>query len=363
MNIIIKKILNKIEESGFEAYLVGGFVRDYLIGVDSLDVDICTNALPRDLHKIFPNNNNSNNYGGFNLKLKNYNIDITTYRKEIKYEKRKPVEIIYINNLEEDIRRRDFTINSICMDKSEKVIDLVDGVNDLNNHLIKMLGNIKERLEEDPLRILRAIRFATTLNFNLDENLYNAIKDNYELVSTLSDIRIKEELTKILLNKNYLKGLKLLKEFKILDLLKISYDDITYVNDISGMWAQLKVLKNYGFTKQEIRNIISIKEILDNGVVDNKILYKYGLYNSLVASEILDIDKKIVNKLYKKLPIENDQDLQIKPDEIVNILNISERKISKVRKELIDLILEGRLNNNNKEIKNYLKQRKDGSYE
>lgn len=355
MNVIVKKILNKLTAAGYEAYLVGGFVRDYLIGINSLDVDICTNALPKDLHKIFPNNNNNNNYGGFNLQIKNYNIDITTYRKEIKYEKRKPVEIEYINNLEEDIKRRDFTINSICMDKDEKVIDLTGGVNDLNNHLIKMLGNIKERLTDDPLRILRAIRFATILNFHLDEDLYNAIKENYYLVSNLSDIRIKEELTKILLNKNYQKGLNLLKELKILDILKISFDDITYVNDISGMWAQLKIDKNYGFTKQEIRNIISIKEIINGGIIDNKVLYKYGLYNSLVAAEILHIDKKSVNKMMKKLPLENEKDLQIKPSELVEVLKIDQREISKIRKELINLILEGKLNNNNKDIKNYLK--------
>ncbi len=355
MDVIIKKVLNKIINSGYEAYLVGGYVRDYLLGIKSLDVDICTNALPKDLHKIFPNNNNLNNYGGFNLKIKNYNIDITTYRKELKYEKRKPVKIEYINSLEEDILRRDFTINSICMDSNEKVIDLTNGVNDLNNHVIKMLGNIKKRLNDDPLRILRAIRFATVLNFHLDKELYNNIKENYQLVSNLSDIRIKEELTKIFLNKNYLVGLNLLKELKILEVLQIDFDEIVYVNDISGMWAQLKINKNYGFTKQEIRNIINIKEIINGGVINNKVLYKYGLYNALVAAEILQIDKKIVNKMAKKLPINNEKDLQITAKEILEITKIEPVKLNVYKKNIINLILDGKLNNNNKEIKKYLK--------
>jgi len=230
---IIKGILKKIEDNGFNAYLVGGYVRDYLLGINSLDVDICTNALPKDLHKLFPGNNNSNNYGGFNLNIKGYNIDITTFRKELSYDKRKPTEIIYIDSLEEDIKRRDFTINSICMTSSEQIIDLANGIDDLNNRTIKMLGNISERLKEDPLRILRAIRFSCVLNFEIDKSLYQEIEKNYELVGTLSKTRIKQELNKILLHKNYLKGLSLLKKIKLLELLNIEYNDnISYINDI-----------------------------------------------------------------------------------------------------------------------------------
>ena len=354
MNTIIKKVLSTIENAGYEAYLVGGFVRDYLLGNNALDVDICTNALPKDLYKLFPFNKNANDYGGFNLKIKNYNIDITTFRKELKYEGRKPVEVIYINDLEEDIKRRDFTINSICMTKEEKVIDLVGGVNDLNNHLIKMNGNIKERLQEDPLRIMRAIRFASILNFKLDDELYKEIQNNYTLVKTLSDIRIKEEITKILLDKNYLKGLNLLKECKILDILGISFKEINYVNDISGMWAQLELSKDYAFTKQEKRNIINIRKIIKGGIINYKILYTYGLYNSLVAGEILQVNKKDINKMMKELPIQSMKDLQISNEEIIEILNIPINELKGVKNLLVDLILDKRLNNNNKELKKYI---------
>ncbi len=358
MDKILKNILIKIEDAGFEAYLVGGFVRDYLLGIKTKDIDICTNALPKDLHKLFPNNNNSNDYGGFNLQIKDYNIDITTYRQELKYDKRKPTELIYIKDLNEDIKRRDFTINSICMDKNEKVIDLVNGIDDLNNHLIKMNGNIKERLEEDPLRILRAIRFACILNFDIDDNLSKEIKDNYELVKTLSDLRIKNELNKMLLNKNFYKGLELLKEYKILDLLNIKYNDITFVNDICGMWAQLDTPKNYAFTKQENRNIINIRQIVKKGIIDNQTLFQYGLYNSLVAGEILNIDKKIINKIFNNLPIQYESDLKISSEEIMEVLNIKpSEKIKKIKKHLINNILNGNIKNNNKDLKKYLLNR------
>jgi len=360
MDKIIKNILKKIEDNGFNAYLVGGFVRDYLIGIKSLDVDICTNALPKDLHKIFPGNNNSNSYGGFNLQIKGYNIDITTFRKELKYDNRKPTEIVYIDKLEEDIIRRDFTINSVCMDKSEKIIDLLNGVEDINNRTIKMISNIKEKLEEDPLRILRAIRFASNLNFNLEEELYNEIKNNYKLVNTLSNTRIKQELNKILLNKNYKKGLSLLKELNILDVLEISYDEIVFVNDICGMWAQLKTNRNYAFTKQENTNIINIRQVVSNGKIGNKELYNYGIYTCLIAGEILNISKKEINKLYSKLNIKALSDLDITNKEIIELLNIEpSKKIKEIKDELINLILENKIRNKNNELRKHIISRKE----
>lgn len=355
MDKIIKNVLSKIEESGFEGYLVGGFVRDYLLGIKTLDVDICTNALPKDLHKIFPNNSNSNSYGGFNLNIKGYNIDITTYRKELKYDKRKPTEIIYLNKLEDDVIRRDFTINSVCMDKNDKIIDLVNGVEDINKQVIRMLGNIKERLTEDPLRILRAIRFSSTLNFDIEENLAKEIKENYYLVNILSNTRIKQEINKILLNKNYLKGLNLLKEYKILDLLDIKFNEINYVNDLCGMWAQLETSKNYAFTKQEITNIINIRQIISDGNIDNHKLYKYGLYTNLVAAKILNIDKNIINKMYNELPIKSLNDLQITNNEIIELLNIKPSKIIKeIKEKMVFEILNKTLKNENKELREYI---------
>lgn len=361
MDKIIKSVLQKIEDNGFSAYVVGGYVRDYLLGIKSNDIDICTNALPKDLHKLFPNNTNSNNYGGFNLVIKKYNIDITTFRKELSYDKRKPTEIIYINSLEEDILRRDFTINSICLNKEDKIIDLVNGVEDLNNRKIKMLGDVPQKLQDDPLRILRAIRFASILGFEIDNELSNAILDNYELVKTLSKMRIKQELTKILLNKNYLKGLNLLKKYKILDILNIEYDEnMIYVNDICGMWAQLKIKEDYGFTKQEKLNIINISKIIEKGIIDNEVLFKYDLYCSLVAGEILGINKKIIMKKANSLPIKSEKDLQISNEEIINLLDIEpSKKIKDIKNELIMQILNNKLRNRNSELKKYILNRKE----
>ena len=176
MNKEILKILEKLDDDNHVSYVVGGYVRDYLLNNPSFDVDICTNRLPEELEKLF--NVKSTLYGNISFKVGNYNIDITTFRKELEYFKRKPIKIEYVNDLESDLLRRDFTINSICMDKYGNIIDILNGKKDLDNKVIRIIGNPLKKLEEDPLRILRAIRFATVLSFNIDSTLDNAIKDN-----------------------------------------------------------------------------------------------------------------------------------------------------------------------------------------
>ena len=243
LNKIIKNILTKIENEGYEAYVVGGYVRDLLVGIFSYDIDICTNATPKELLSIFPNAS-SKNLGGVEFKVKEYHVEITTYREEIKYKGRKPVEFNYINNLVLDLQRRDFTINAICMNSKGEIIDLVGGIDDLSALKIKMIGDPGEKIKEDPLRILRGIRIATNLNFNLESSLYKEIKENKELVLTLSNTRIKEELDKILLSKNVKKGLNLLNDLGILNLLEITnWQNIISVKNLEGMYAQIKVLE------------------------------------------------------------------------------------------------------------------------
>ena len=321
MNKLIKNILSKIENHGFEAYIIGGYVRDLLVGKSSFDIDICTNATPKELIKIFPQSS-TKNLGGIEFKIREYHFEITTYREEIKYKNRKPIEYNYINNLVEDLKRRDFTINAICMNTKGEIIDLIDGTKDLANLKIKMIGNIKTKIKEDPLRILRAIRIATHLNFSLDSELYKELKKEYKRVLKLSNTRIKEELDKILLSENPKKGLKLLEELGISKLLGLTYNEITNVKNLEAMYAQIDIKYNLPFTKVERENIKNIKSILKKGDINKSTLYKHGLFLTTVAGEILNINKKTINKMYKELPIKVRKDLNITPDEIVKILNI-----------------------------------------
>ncbi len=354
MNKLIKNILSKIENHGFEAYIIGGYVRDLLVGKSSFDIDICTNATPKELIKIFPQSS-TKNLGGIEFKIREYHFEITTYREEIKYKNRKPIEYNYINNLVEDLKRRDFTINAICMNTKGEIIDLIDGTKDLANLKIKMIGDIKIKIKEDPLRILRAIRIATHLNFSLDSELYKELKKEYKRVLELSNTRIKEELDKILLSENPKKGLKLLEELGITKLLGLTYNEITNVKNLEAMYAQIDIKYNLPFTKVERENIKIIKSILKKGDINKSTLYKHGLFLTTVAGEILNINKKTINKMYKELPIKVRKDLNIAPDEIVKILNIEySSRGGKILNDLENLIISGKIKNKKKDIIKYL---------
>ena len=350
----IKKILETLENEGYQAYLVGGYVRDYLLGVTSFDVDIATDALPKDIHRIF--NSIKNNYGSINIKVDKLNVDITTFRKDLNYVNRRPSKVVYINNLIDDLERRDFTINAICMNKNGKIIDLLNGCKDLDRRTIKMIGSIDVKLKEDPLRIMRAIRFACILDFKIEDELYEKIKEYSYLVGDLSKERIKNELDKILISKNYKYGLELMKDTKISEVLEINYDDINYVDDLLGMWAQVKVL-NIPFTNVEKGNIIKITEVLDFGKIDNEILYKYGLYISRVAGKILNIKTTKISKMYNKLPIKSREDIDITSKEISSIVGVGE-VIGETYKIIEKEILNYRLKNKKSEILKYLEKRK-----
>ncbi len=359
MNKIIKNVLTKMENTGYEAYVVGGYVRDLLSGIFSYDIDICTNAAPKELLTIFPNAS-SKNLGGIEFKIKEYHIEITTYREEIKYKGRKPVEFNYINNLVIDLQRRDFTINAICMNSKGEIIDLVGGIDDLSDLKVKMIGNPEEKIKEDPLRILRGIRIATILNFNLDSNIYKAIKENKELVLTLSNTRIKEELDKILLSKNVKKGLNLLNDLGLLNLLEVSnWEKIVPVKNLEGMYAQIKINYNLPFTKEEKNNIIAIRRIVNSGSINKQMIYKYGLYLSLVAGEILGIDKKEINKLFKNLPIHDKKEINIKASDIASVLQIDYSKsVGMILKDIENLIINGKIRNKTSDIIKYIKEHK-----
>ena len=359
LNKIVKNILVKIENEGYEAYAVGGYVRDLLSGIYSYDIDICTNATPKELMRIFPNAS-SKNLGGIEFKLKEYHVEITTYREEIKYKGRKPVEFNYVNNLILDLQRRDFTVNAICMNSKGEIIDLVGGIDDLSALKIKMIGDPNKKIKEDPLRILRGIRIATHLNFHLDRALYKEIKENKELVLTLSNTRIKEELDKMLLSKNVKKGLNLLNDLGILTLLEISnWEEIIPVKNLEGMYAQIKINYDLPFTKVEKNNILSIKQILGHETIDKATVYHYGLYLSLVAGEILKIKKKKINKISKELPIHDKKDINIKACDIVAILEIDySKQVSIILKNIENLIINGKIRNKTSDIEKYIRDHK-----
>lgn len=354
MNNKLRRVLKKIEENGFEAYIVGGYVRDHILGIDSTDIDICTNALPKDIIKIFKVTSKPE-YGSFSINDGKYVFDITTYRSESNYVDRKPQNVEYVDNLITDINRRDFTINSLCMNTKGQIIDLLNGRKDIDKRIVKVIGDLDKKLTEDPLRILRAIRFAIVLDFKLDDDIINFIKNNKYLIETLSFTKKKEELDKIFSSKNAEAGLKMLRDLDLLKVLGLDYYKINVVPDILGIWAQIDFDERYPFTKSSLEVIKKIRLIIKNRNIDKLTLYKNDLYVLIVAGEIIGYKRKEITKMFSMLPIKSLSDLKITTEVIVSILDIKPSiKIKQIYEDLELKVLNNELKNNNNAIKKYI---------
>ncbi|MFC1613289.1 CCA tRNA nucleotidyltransferase [Patescibacteria group bacterium] len=214
----ITKIIKTLQKDGFEAYAVGGCARDFLLDKKPNDWDVTTNGEPEKIQKLFPKNFYNNKFGTVTVQTNSKNeemknIEITTYRVDINYSnKRHPDEVKFTSSLEEDLARRDFTINAMALDENKKIIDPFDGKKDLKNKLIRAVGDADKRFNEDALRMLRAVRLAVQLNFKIEETTFNSIKKNCSLLKNISQERIRDEFIKMILADQPDKAIILLKE-------------------------------------------------------------------------------------------------------------------------------------------------------
>jgi len=223
-------VFNKFTKVGLEIYLVGGAVRDLLLGQKNIvDLDFTTNATPKEIQSLFLKSFYDNQYGTVKVPYKKDVIEITTYRSEKEYtDFRHPNQVTWGKTIEEDLSRRDFTVNAIALGPNKKpktkdqqptikLIDSFNGQKDLKDKIIRCVGNPDKRFGEDALRILRAIRLAIKLEFEIEPKTFTALTKNVSLLNNISGERIREELFKILLDKNIDRGFQLMKKAKILD--------------------------------------------------------------------------------------------------------------------------------------------------
>lgn len=197
----VKIILKTLNEQGYEAYVVGGCVRDCILNRNPQDWDITTSAKPDEVKECFLHTYDTGiQHGTVTVVFHNQHYEITTYRIEGLYEDyRRPKEVFFTNNLKEDLLRRDFTMNAIAYHPNEGFQDPFSGMKDIKNKLIKGVGVASERFQEDALRMLRAIRFSAQLGFEIEEKTYHALCENIKLIEKISVERIKEETEKLIL--------------------------------------------------------------------------------------------------------------------------------------------------------------------
>lgn len=354
------KLLKELTSRSYKAYIIGGFVRDYILGIESNDIDITTNATPKELIDIFKEKCIPNEeYGSVVVIKNNIRFEITTFREEIDYfDNRHPSSIKYVDDLYIDLVRRDFTINSICMDENGVIIDYLGGQADIENRIIRSIGDANDKFTEDSLRILRAIRFATLLDFKLDDEVIRAIRKNKHLVKSISFYRKKIELDKLFSSPNRDKGIELILHFHLERDLGISNIRSVYhstVNSSIGVWSMLNVEDKYPFNKNEIDLIKQVREASQLDNFDSFVLYKYGLYVNNCAASIKGIDIKEVTKRYNDLIIKSRDEIEIDSDTIMKLLNRKPGKYLKdIYSDIEKLILYGKLENKNSVLKKYI---------
>lgn len=196
--VAFQQLVKLFNEHGFSLYLVGGTVRDYLLNLPLTDMDAVTDATPEEMKTFLGGDYTFSKMGSIKTKFENIKFDITTLRKEEDYQDyRHPSKIHFVKTLEEDVSRRDFSINAMYLDKDLKLVDFVGGLKDLNQKTIRIIGCPDKRIKEDPLRILRAIRFSLMLHFSIDSELEKAMLDNIELLKLLTKDKVKQEIKKI----------------------------------------------------------------------------------------------------------------------------------------------------------------------
>ena len=364
-------ILEKFNEAGYEAYFVGGCVRDYLLNDDFSDIDITTNALPDEVKKIFRKSIDTGiQHGTVTILINGDSFEVTTFRTEDDYiDHRTPEKVEFVSDLKEDLDRRDFTINAMALDSKGELYDYHCGEKDLRNKIIKTVNNPNERFFEDALRMLRAFRFSSKLGFEIEENTLKAIKNNAELIKFVSIERIVNEFRKLLTGKGNKRSLELLLDSKLnnyipfLDEISkiIDFSNYTFcqslyilsnINDIS--FEKLKELK---LSNKEIKQV-KIYEKINKDFIGNVpleiILYNYDIEDvAFIASYFKYCDKEDIEKI--KLPIESFNDIAITSMEIISIIDKPAGPwIKEIIKKLEEDILLSKIDNRRKDILDFL---------
>ena len=381
----VENIIERLKEHGFEGFAVGGCVRDSLLKKTPTDWDITTDALPADMKKIFKKTFDTGiAHGTITVLMDGVGYELTTYRIDGNYsDGRHPDSVSFSKNLSEDLCRRDFTVNAMAYSHNKGIVDLFGGRKDLQNGVIRAVGDAKKRFDEDALRMLRAVRFAAQLGFKIDDDTFEAIKEKASLLSKVSKERIFVELNKSLCG-DFAQNIKMVytsglyryigKEFSKLDENIYDFYPRKFPNKKHMYWAAF--LEN-------IENVEAVKKILfelksDNATKNNTYLLVKELKNPLPSSdedirwslhrigadlfcdyiEILRSDKKNIDILDKIDTIENRYSQILKENHAyeISMLDITGKdlmdigiskgpKIGEVLEFLLKKVIENPLNN------------------
>ena len=388
-------LLKKIENAGFEGYFVGGCVRDTLLKREIHDIDIASSALPNEIESLFPHTIDlGKEHGTIIVVYQSETFEITTFRVESEYSDfRRPDHVQFVRNLKEDTLRRDFTINALALDRKGKLYDYHGGLQDLNDGLIRAVGQAQERFIEDALRMIRAIRFASQLGFKIEENTLIAIQELSENIQHLSMERIRVEFSKFLQGKYLYRVYPYLFESNLADYLpkfkRFELEHALYQlgpkieayyqhqSNISErfIWALLlsemnrdineikPLLKQWTHSNKDINDIIDMIKFMKVIKESENIIQDVYLINIELLSEIqlwFEINEmkyfRDFLSIKRDLPIQDRSDIKIQGQEIIDILELDKGGpiVGKIIQEMESKILMGQLLNEKVNIRDWI---------
>lgn len=347
MNEILNNLLKMIENLGFNAYFVGGCVRDYILNKFTNDIDIATNAPSDVLFNLFVQYKPKKfKYDSLKFQFNTYNIEIAHFRKEY------DGDVILSDNIIDDFERRDFTINALYMDSNGKIFDYCNGLDDLLNRRIVIIGDYNKKFLEDPIRVLRCIRFMVEYNLSLNISISDFVhSNNFEF---LEKERLLSELKKSFSSTFQEKIATEYLNCGIYDKIFINRCDV-FSDDFYLFIYQTKLRINLPLSKKDKRILNDISSIVSNGKIDFFTLFEYGLDLNIICAKYWKIDSCNVVDMYNSLPIKNKTDLMINKIQIANILGSNiDVNVKKIYNNIISLVLSDKLTNKYNDLYRYV---------
>ncbi|PFV74137.1 CCA tRNA nucleotidyltransferase [Bacillus sp. AFS059628] len=384
-------IIETLKQQGHEAYFVGGSVRDLIIDRPIGDIDIATSALPEEVMAIFPRHIPVGLEHGTVIVVENGEpYEVTTFRTESEYEDfRRPSSVQFVRSLEEDLKRRDFTMNAIAMTEEGEMVDLFAGQEAIQKREIVTVGNAADRFQEDALRMMRGIRFVSTLGFSLEMKTKQAIETYGHLLEHIAIERITVEFEKLLTGTYCVKGLQQLVETKLfshLPYLQMSEERLlqatqykwdSFETDIEA-WAFFLYcigeehpsvfLRQWKFSNKKIKDIVAVLLTIRTRKEkdwDTVLLYKTGIHIAEMAERVYEAmiesydhtSVKRVQTLFEALPIKNRQEMNVTGNDLLNWANKKPGPwVAEMIQKIEEAIVQGNVVNEKECIREWLQE-------
>ena len=383
-------VLEKIKEAGFEAYFVGGSVRDALLNRPIHDVDIASSAYPEEIKTIFPRTVDVGIEHGTVLVLEGQGeYEITTFRTEDVYvDYRRPSQVSFVRSLEEDLKRRDFTINALALNQEGEIVDLFNGLADMKNRTLRAVGVAAERFNEDALRIMRGFRFQAGLDFDLEELTFQAMADCAPLLEKISVERIFIEFDKLLMSPFWRKGLESLIKAAAYDFLPDMKDSAEALQELlDGLeedfqfssseqaWAALllalkvkdvrKFLKHWKTSndfQKRVNQLVNVYEIRQERSLSKRDCYQYDLDLILQAENLrqaagLPVEFEAIEATHAALIIHDKHEIVVTGSHLIRDYGFKPGpELGQILTKIELAIVDGELANSKEEIMNFIKE-------